>query len=596
MAVKRKMQTQEDKDPTALYVADLPSTWKAEDVYELHKSNGLGGASLSSVKMLPRKLSGETGCAILRYLSPQTASRAMEVMNGMITETLSGQQKAIKARFADRDQSATKPHKAGPATPLRFAAQMGETLPARNGADANASGSSLPSVYLTEVPSEFSEQTLRSFHSSLGLGQIASLKFLPRKINNGAGSVMLRYSTTVAAQQAVARLNGHPINTSNGTVRYLIAKLADPPKGHDEPQLVLSPSGARPPPQEAPPANCDPTSLYLADLPVGLDQTALHRLHADARVEIPESVKFLPPKLDGESCCAILRYADPEAARQAIGVLHSMSVLTRTGKQKQLTARYAAQKRSDGTEDDNFKGNAFQPTLGSNTSSSYEQAGTDDHSGLPSVYVSDLPGDISEDGIRQVLVEASLDSSLLMAVKFLPRKIQASSICALLRYGDMSSVTECVSMLHGHQVILPGGGTRNLIAKVADPPKSRGAEVDDGFSNSAALAASAPTSLMAAGLTDLYLSEVPVEWGEDYIIGFHAEIGADPATVTNVKILERRHISYPTGAAIVRYVDHQSALNAKQLLEGRPVSIPGGQRQLVVRFADPPKRTKTGGR
>jgi len=218
-----------------------------------------------------------------------------------------------------------------------------------------------------------------------------------------------------------------------------------------------------------------------------------------------------------------------------------------------------------------------------------QSTGDDDSSMLPSAYVSDLPGNISEDGIRQLLTEAGLDQSLLVCAKFLPRRIQVNSICAILRCHDISGVNEIVNALNGYQVLLPGGQTRHLIARVADPPKSV-VRVPAGCSSQQGL------GISFGEPTDLYISEVPVDWNEDAIVSVHTEAGADPATITSVKILERRHMSYPTGAAILRYVDHASAAAALTLLQGRPVTIPGGQRQLIVRFADPPKRTRDSNR
>merc|ERR1712150_333313 len=173
--------------------------------------------------------------------------------------------------------------------------------------------------------------------------------------------------------------------------------------------------------------------------------------------------------------------------------------------------------------------------------------------------------------------EAGLEPSLLVRAKFLPRRIQANSICALLRCSDLCGVNDVVNAMNGYQVSLPDGQTRHLVARVADPPKTA----------AKAAPAASPT---ASETTDLYMSEVPVEWTEDTIHSVHAEAGADPSTLTSVKILARRHSSYPTGSAILRYVDHSSATAAMALLQGRPVSIPDGQRQLILRYADPPKR------
>merc|ERR1712232_1251802 len=104
------------------------------------------------------------------------------------------------------------------------------------------------------------------------------------------------------------------------------------------------------------------------------------------------------------------------------------------------------------------------------------------------------------------------------------------------------------------------------------------------------MGAEAPT----ASTTALYLSEVPVDWTEESIMNLHSELGLNPQSLSGIKMLEKK-LEHPTGAAILRYTDPQSAADAMQLLEGRPVMIPGGHRAPVVRPADPIKRTHNRG-
>jgi len=309
----------------------------------------------------------------------------------------------------------------------------------------------------------------------------------------------------------------------------------------------------------------------------------MRRLHQDSGLEPPSFIKYLPQKLDGETCCAILRYDTEEWAKRAIQVLHSTSVKTRSGQQKFITARFATHKRegAGGAQESGqgYGAYGFDPQP--------QQAGfalgEESPSQLPSAYVSDLPGEINEDGVRELLGEAGVDPSLLDSVKLLPPKIQANSICAILRCKDMFAVNDIVNVLNGHQVALPDGQTRQLIARIADPPKS------SGWAASAPKAAAAPAVHVP---TDVYMSEVPVEWTEETIASIHAEAGGDPNTLSSVKVLQRRHAEYPTGAAILRFADNASATAAIALLQGRPVNIPSGQRQLTLRFADPPKKNK----
>jgi len=648
MATKRKGGQDVAHDPSALYVGDLPDSWTADDVQELHVNLGLADGTLVDVKFLPKKLPGETGCAILRYADTSSAARALAVVSGIPVETSSGQQRTVRARYADSQTKVARTARPAAARPdLHMAAypnafytkggpphhQMlhqgpswagagaGFALPAapHHGTSGAGQNTNLPSVYVSEIPAEFTDQSINAFHSSLGLNGLVGVKFLPRKISGLTGSVMLRYSSEAAALQAVQRLNGHPVNLSTGAVKYLIAKQASPPKGSEADEWTVVPveetptPAALPPPPEAPSVGCDPSSLYLADVPLGFSKEAMERLHHDSNLDTPLSMKFLPQKLDGETFCAILRYGSPESAKQAIQALHCLSAKTPSGKQRFITARFASLKRSeaeDGPENGQAQivrppGGPEAPIVGapdSGASGDWSSADwgsggiPEDESLLPSAYVSDLPGDITEDGIRQLLTEVGLDQSLMVCVKFLPRKIQVNSICAILRCHEMGSVNEIVGALSGHTVSLANGQTRHLIARVADPPKSsaRAASVaSGGYAAAGARATSMRQDMMpshAPQPTDLYVSEVPVDWNEDYVTSFHGEVGLDPASVTSVKILERRHANYPTGAAIIRYVDHAAASTAMAALQGRPVLIPGGERHLVARFADPPRK------
>jgi len=102
-----------------------------------------------------------------------------------------------------------------------------------------------PSVYISDVPVEYTEEALRELHKNLGLNPktIMGLKFLPfteaslasagaeaRQVAPVTGSVILRYCNEAAANAACERLKGHPVQTSNGTTKFLGARHAAPAK------------------------------------------------------------------------------------------------------------------------------------------------------------------------------------------------------------------------------------------------------------------------------------------------------------------------------------------------------------------------------
>lgn len=103
-----------------------------------------------------------------------------------------------------------------------------------------------PSVYISDVPVEYTEETLKDLHKSLSLNPetVMGIKFLPftevslgtsvedygKPVAPQTGSVILRYRNEEAANAACERLRGHPIKTSSGAIKYLGARHAAPAK------------------------------------------------------------------------------------------------------------------------------------------------------------------------------------------------------------------------------------------------------------------------------------------------------------------------------------------------------------------------------
>eukprot|EP00928_Gymnodinium_smaydae_P087308 TRINITY_DN71588_c0_g1_i1.p1 TRINITY_DN71588_c0_g1~~TRINITY_DN71588_c0_g1_i1.p1 ORF type:complete len:508 (-),score=125.33 TRINITY_DN71588_c0_g1_i1:30-1553(-) len=101
-----------------------------------------------------------------------------------------------------------------------------------------------PSVYVSDVPVEYSENSIRDLHKQLGLNPdtIMGLKYLPftevslgggdgqQKVAPVTGAVIIRYVNDEAANAAVDRLKGHPVRTSKGITKHLGAKHAAPAK------------------------------------------------------------------------------------------------------------------------------------------------------------------------------------------------------------------------------------------------------------------------------------------------------------------------------------------------------------------------------
>lgn len=88
--------------------------------------------------------------------------------------------------------------------------------------------------------------------------------------------------------------------------------------------------------------------------------------------------------------------------------------------------------------------------------------------------------------------------------------------------------------------------------------------------------------------TDLYASEVPVDWTDADLRKIHE----DPSSITGIKWLPARPGSL-TRPAIVHYASHAAAAAASQMLATAEVETPTGWRKLEAWYADPPKWANT---
>lgn len=209
--------------------------------------------------------------------------------------------------------------------------------------------------------------------------------------------------------------------------------------------------------------------------------------------------------------------------------------------------------------------------------------GKAEYADLPSVYVSDLPADVTEDSIRHILCNAGLDPGLLVSVKVLPPTVMVNSTCAVLRYASPATLANVVAALQGHQLHLPNGEVRVLHAKLADPPKFLSSTVSSGCNSNDSSALS----------PDIYLSEVPLGWSEDHVKELHRSVGFDPVAISGVEMLLGDSAESTRGTAVIRYSDQSAASAAMQMLQGKVAALADGERQLNVRPDDVPgKYTK----
>lgn len=102
-----------------------------------------------------------------------------------------------------------------------------------------------PSVHISGIPVEYTEESIKELHRSLGLSPdaLVGFKFLPctEEVSLAAsgeedkapivpvtGSVIVRYLNEDAANAALDRLKGHPVEANNGQTKCLGARHASP--------------------------------------------------------------------------------------------------------------------------------------------------------------------------------------------------------------------------------------------------------------------------------------------------------------------------------------------------------------------------------
>eukprot|EP00930_Biecheleria_cincta_P003227 TRINITY_DN104161_c0_g1_i1.p1 TRINITY_DN104161_c0_g1~~TRINITY_DN104161_c0_g1_i1.p1 ORF type:complete len:561 (-),score=99.54 TRINITY_DN104161_c0_g1_i1:6-1688(-) len=93
------------------------------------------------------------------------------------------------------------------------------------------SGGVFPSVYLVDIPAEYTQQHVHELHIGVGLDvtKIVSLKFLPAKgPSSETCSYIVRYRDEESAQAAIKALQNFHVLTRSGAKKWLGARMARP--------------------------------------------------------------------------------------------------------------------------------------------------------------------------------------------------------------------------------------------------------------------------------------------------------------------------------------------------------------------------------
>lgn len=282
----------------------------------------------------------------------------------------------------------------------------------------------LVSVFLGNVPVEYTHDTLVEMHEAMGLitSDLVDSELLEMAEDMESRSVIVRYATEKSAMAAVDTLDGQPVASQTGDAKSLTASVSEP-----DPELQISaplPVQRRPPPPPAPP-----------------------------------SLKGRGGSISKLDWCA-----ETDRCRGRIGMLLFEDLNSKMPFCEACWQAYEEQAhwkhkhtegRQLGRESDKGSGKKCGPTTI-----------------YPSIYVSDMPTEYTEDIVRDLHASIGLDPDTLMAIKFLPpQTINDGTCCCICRYIDDSAANKAVESIRGKPVVTAHGNQKYLGARKAKPAK-----------------------------------------------------------------------------------------------------------------------------
>jgi len=543
------------QDRCAIFIADLPRSIDGDKISRLHLAYGL--PMPVDFQLLHSSSDTQVSAAVFRYTDPSTADGALEVFSGLPVE-YNGRYWPLRAKLAGMKIPDPSP----PAPQVR---QIPKAPPVDD-----------PVVLLREVPADWSQKDLMSFHLSLGMEEFQSARMMPSSDGGVTRHAYLEYRTAAAASNAVRSLSGSLVHPRSGEARRLIAGMASELR-HGGPQAFQNGTRSRNPgkpsgyrnqardrdvdPFEASPQQ-DPYTLYLSDMPSDFSKQDLDRLHDQLSLTKPKSIKVLHLRLSKGRSAALLRYESMQQAKSALMVLQDRLVLVNehSGEEQHPRAQFARKRASHvpvpSQEDNNSH-------LGSDQEERDEE---DTVYALPSVYVAELPINITENGVRHMVQEVGGNLDDLVTITFLQQKFKGSHACCLLRYQEMELAESMAEKLHGFRVYHPDDRTRPVRAKVAKHSKA-----------------------LNYMCTDVYVGEVPNNWTASYMYKFLTQAGVERNVIHSVKLLSQRPGRAGVGA-ILHIVSAEAAERVLEQLTGQEILVRGKPRPLQVRLADAPKQ------
>lgn len=541
------------KDKCAIYIADLPRGIDPEKINRMHLAHGL--PLPVDFQLLQNSADSQVSGAIFRYEDQAAADGALEVFSGLPVE-YNGRYWPLCAKPVPEARPVPEPVK----KPAQAWQQtVNDTL-----------------VLLREVPADWSQKDLLTFHQSLAMEEFQTVKLMQSVDGGVTRHVYLQYRTPSAASIAVRSLSGSLVHPRSGEPRQLVAELTRTVASR-VPPITASPAlnGAKARPQgkgsgygyrnqawdqHEPGPFHDPYTLYLSDMPSDFNKQDLERLHEQLGLVKPKSIKVLYLRLNKVKGSAVLRYETTEQAKSALMMLQDRLVLVNehSGEEQHPRAQFAKKRASKPAaaqeEEDSFGGSDRE-----------EHEEDDSVYALPSVYVAELPINITENGVRHMLQEVGTKLDDLVTITFLQQKFKGSHACCLLRYHDIETAESVAEKLHGFRVYHPDDRTRPVRAKVAKHSKA-----------------------LHYMCTDVYFGEVPNNWTASYVYKFLAQAGVERNSIHSVKLLSQRPGRAGVGV-ILHIVSAEAADRVLEQLTGQEILVRGKPRPLKVRLADAPQ-------
>lgn len=173
-------------------LSNLPEAYTHESLVELHDYLELRPGTFESTRFDDRR-----GIAICRYADESSARAAAEALHGQEVVEVGGGVQLLEARV--RASS-------GPAKVY-------------------------PSVYISDVPLDFTEDALREMHAKEGLdtrGLVGAKVLNSKNPASGTTCCIARYADQKGAEAAISHLRGKPVVTASGVVKFLGMRMAKP--------------------------------------------------------------------------------------------------------------------------------------------------------------------------------------------------------------------------------------------------------------------------------------------------------------------------------------------------------------------------------